>query len=213
MDRSQTEKVNIFSPELVWALVLFILRKGGKNVILIEESNIERKTPMRRFLKFFARLFVLLLGLSLCISPLEGFAAYDFEYEQAVGNPLKGFMPFYKQGGAADSVPYSMEWFYVPLSALMSDSGEYTIREGLEPYLEEISARGNQAVFRVYLDYPGSGIGEKAVPQFIWDMGIKKSTMTNTAEAGAPTIRTAGSLISSAILCASWHANTTATAA
>ena len=35
---------------------------------------------MRRFLKFFARLFVLLLGLSLCISPLEGFAAYDFEY-------------------------------------------------------------------------------------------------------------------------------------
>lgn len=174
MDCSQTEKVNIFSPELIWAPVLFILRKGGKNVILIEESNIERKTPMRRFLKFFARLFVLLLGLSLCISPLEGFAAYDFEYEQAVGNPLKGFMPFYKQGGAADSVPYSMEWFYVPLSALMSDSGEYTIREGIEPYLEEISARGNQAVFRVYLDYPGSSIGEKAVPQFIWDMGIKK---------------------------------------
>ena len=129
---------------------------------------------MRRFLKFFARLSALLLGLSLCISPLEGFAAYDFEYEQAVGNPLKGFMPFYKQGGADNSVPYSMEWFYVPLSALMSDSGEYTIREGLEPYLEEISARGNQAVFRVYLDYPGSGIGEKAVPQFIWDMGIKK---------------------------------------
>ena len=129
---------------------------------------------MRRFLKFFARLSALLLGLSLCISPLKGFAAYDFEYEQAVGNPLKGFMPFYKQGGAADSVPYSMEWFYIPLSALMSDSGEYTIREGLEPYLEEISARGNQAVFRVYLDYPGSGIGEKAVPQFIWDMGIKK---------------------------------------
>jgi hypothetical protein len=44
MDRSQTEKVNIFSPELVWAPGLFILRKGEKNVILIEESNIERKT-------------------------------------------------------------------------------------------------------------------------------------------------------------------------
>ena len=119
----------LLSPELVWAPVFFVLRKGGKNVILIEESNIERKTPMRRFLKFFARLFVLLLGLSLCISPLGGFAAYNLEYEQAVGNPLKGFMPFYKQGGADNSVPYSMEWFYVPLSALMSDSGEYTIRE------------------------------------------------------------------------------------
>ena len=55
MDRSQTEKVNIFSPELVWAPVLFILRKGGKNVILIEESNIERKPPMRRFLTLSAK--------------------------------------------------------------------------------------------------------------------------------------------------------------
>ena len=118
----------LLSPELIWAPVLFILRKGGKNVILIEESNIERKTTMRRFLKFFARLFVLLLGLSLCISPLEGFAAYNLEYEQAVGNPLKGFMPFYSPDGADDSVPYSMEWFYIPLSALISDSGEYTVR-------------------------------------------------------------------------------------
>lgn len=129
---------------------------------------------MRRFLKFFARLSALLLGLSLCLSPLRGFAAYNFEYERAVGNPLKGFMPFYSPDGADDSVPYSMEWFYIPLSALISDSGEYTVREGLEPYLEAISARGNQAVFRVYLDYPGSDIGEKAVPRFIWDMGIKK---------------------------------------
>lgn len=132
---------------------------------------------MRRFLKFFARLSALLLGLSLCISPLRGFAAYNFEYERTVGNPLKGFMPFYSPDGADDSVPYSMEWFYIPLSALISDSGEYTVREGLEPYLEAISARGNQAVFRVYLDYPGSDIGEKAVPQFIWDMGIKKRAL------------------------------------
>ena len=34
----------LLSPELVWAPVLFILRKGEKNVILIEESNIERRT-------------------------------------------------------------------------------------------------------------------------------------------------------------------------
>ena len=34
----------LLSPELVWAPGLFILRKGEKNVILIEESNIERKT-------------------------------------------------------------------------------------------------------------------------------------------------------------------------
>lgn len=34
----------LLSPELVWAPVLFILRKGEKNVIPIEESDIERKT-------------------------------------------------------------------------------------------------------------------------------------------------------------------------
>ena len=67
-----------------------------------------------------------------------------------------------------------MEWFYVPLSALISDGGEYTIREGLEPYLEEISARGNQAVFRVYLDYPGSGIGEKSRAAVHLGYGYKK---------------------------------------
>ena len=99
---------------------------------------------MRRFLKFFARLSALLLGLSLCISPLRGFAAYNFEYEQAVGNPLKGFMPFYKQGGATDSVPYSMEWFYVPLSALMSARGLSRIlkryrRAGIRRFSESIS--------------------------------------------------------------------------
>ena len=69
---------------------------------------------MRRFLKFFARLSALLLGLSLCISPLGGFAAYDFEYEQAVGNPLKGFMPFYKQGGAADGLRAGGEDYLPP---------------------------------------------------------------------------------------------------
>ena len=50
---------------------------------------------MRRFLKFFARLSALLLGLSLCISPLKGFAVYNFEYERKVVIPLKGFLPFY----------------------------------------------------------------------------------------------------------------------
>ena len=79
-----------------------------------------------------------MLGLSLCISPLRGFAAYNFEYERALGNPLKGFMPFYSPDGADDSVPYSMEWFYIPLSALISDSGEYT------------SARGSSRISRRY---------------------------------------------------------------
>lgn len=87
---------------------------------------------------------------------------------------MKGFMPFYSEGGVDSAVEHSMEWFYIPLSALVTDDGEYRIAEGLEPYLDDISSRGNQAVFRVYLDYPADKLGDKAVPQFIWDMGVKK---------------------------------------
>lgn len=129
---------------------------------------------MKFLLKILARLNIIILAVVMLFGNYPGFTASEIKYETAYGNPMKGFIPFYSENGADDSVPYSMEWFYVPLSALVDDNGEYKIREGLEPYLESISSRGHQAVFRVYLDYPSSEIGEKAVPQFIWDMGVKK---------------------------------------
>lgn len=129
---------------------------------------------MKFLLKILARLNIIILAVVMLFGNYPGFTASEIKYETAYGNPMKGFIPFYSENGADDSVPYSMEWFYVPLSALVDDKGEYKIRKGLEPYLESISSRGHQAVFRVYLDYPSSEIGEKAVPQFIWDMGVKK---------------------------------------
>lgn len=134
----------------------------------------KKEEVMKFLLKILIRLNVLILAVVMLFGNYPGFTATEIEYETAYGNPMKGFIPFYSEDGADESVPYSMEWFYVPMSALVDDSGEYKIREGLEPYLEKISSRGHQAVFRIFLDYPNAEIGEKAVPQFIWDMGVKK---------------------------------------
>ncbi|MFY0575767.1 hypothetical protein ACN28S_16665 [Cystobacter fuscus] len=72
-------------------------------------------------------------------------------------NPLKGFMPF---GAATNNVPYSMEWYYLPLNSLMtggnSSSGSYSYNwAGLDSAMAAAASRGNQIVFRIYLDYPG----------------------------------------------------------
>lgn len=98
------------------------------------------------------------------------------EYASApADNPLKGFMPFYDAYGSAhqpiaNDFPHSMEWFYVPLRNLMNGPDSFTFDTGLEPQLNSIAARGHQAVFRVYLDYPGRQSG---IPQFLRDDGLK----------------------------------------
>jgi hypothetical protein len=98
------------------------------------------------------------------------------EYASApADNPLKGFMPFYNAYGSvntpiANTFPHSMEWFYVPLKNLMIGPDSFTFETGLEPQLISIASRGHQAVFRVYLDYPGRPSG---IPDFLLDSGLK----------------------------------------
>ena len=85
-------------------------------------------------------------------------------------NPLKGFVPY-------DSIsekqranfPHSLEWFYLPLAELMPAAKTFDWAP-LEKHLTAIAARGHQAVFRVYLDYPGHAPG---TPKFLIDAGVK----------------------------------------
>src|SRR5258708_2777818 len=90
-------------------------------------------------------------------------------------NPLKGFMPFYDAYGSmnapiANDFPHSMEYFYIPLRDLMSGPYSFTFETGMEPQLQSIASRGDQAVLRVYLDYPTRTSG---IPQFLLDGGLK----------------------------------------
>ncbi len=138
---------------------------------------------MKIFSKILLKLSLIVLTVGMIFLFPSNFTAVELEYETAHGNPMKGFVPYYSEEGMSSSVPYSMEWFYVPLGELVKQDGTYQIREGMEPYLCNIAKRGHQAVFRVYLDYPEKDSG---VPDFIWDMGVKKYTYSENGGGVSP---------------------------
>jgi hypothetical protein len=93
-------------------------------------------------------------------SPADHPQVFPVSYQAAPpDNPLKGFMPY--QGSYA--FPHSLEWFYLPLKALQTDYDAFDWSP-LDSRLATIAARGHQAIFRVYLDYPDSDDG---VPSFL----------------------------------------------
>ncbi|MBP5198615.1 MAG: hypothetical protein J6033_06125 [Lachnospiraceae bacterium] len=86
--------------------------------------------------------------------------------ESKSGNPLKGLIPF--QGSTTD-FPHSMDWFYIPVSAVQVANNIFDWN-ALEEKLNESAEQGHQAVLRFYYDYPGETIG---VPQFLIDGGLE----------------------------------------
>ncbi|AGZ41276.1 DUF4832 domain-containing protein [Actinoplanes friuliensis] len=80
-------------------------------------------------------------------------------------NPLKGFLPF---AGDYETFPHSMEWFYLPLSDVMTGPRKFDW-DAFDSQLDAIAARGHQSVFRFYLDYPGRPSG---IPQYLLDEGL-----------------------------------------
>jgi hypothetical protein len=67
-------------------------------------------------------------------------------------NPLKGLVPYAGEG--RDGFPHSLEFDYLPLSALVTgpDVPDWT---RLDRLLDGIAGRGRQAVLRIFLEYPG----------------------------------------------------------
>ncbi len=91
-------------------------------------------------------------------------------------NPLKGLVPY--AGMAGDTFPHSMEFDYVPLSDLMKGAETFDWQP-LETLLRGIASRGNQAILRVWLEYPGRKSG---MPKFLRDQGVKVTQWTNDSE-------------------------------
>ena len=83
-----------------------------------------------------------------------------------IDNPLKGLVPYKGQG---DRFLHSMEFNYIPLSALMKGYGQYDWAS-LESLLNEVSTRRCQTVFRVFIEYPGVS---NAIPEFLVTGGLK----------------------------------------
>ena len=104
-------------------------------------------------------------------------AAGPLDYAPAPpDNPLKGFVPY---AGQAREFPHSLEFNYLPVSAVMRGRDTYDWQP-LERLLTVVASRGCQTVFRFYLEYPNKRTG---VPQFLLEAGLRIHT-TNLVEGG-----------------------------
>jgi len=110
---------------------------------------------------------------SVADEPLEYVAA-------AIDNPLKGLVPY--SGDNREKFPHSMEFRYVPLGELMSGMNTFNW-EPLEKLLNDVASRGHQAVFRVWMVYPGKDGG---IPAFLMEEGLKVTTWLNDNTAPSP---------------------------
>jgi hypothetical protein len=95
-------------------------------------------------------------------------------------NPLKGLVPYAKP--TPGRFPHSMEFNYLPLSALNIGPQQYDWT-AMETLLNDIASRGNMAVVRIYLEYPGK---KNSIPQYLIDAGLKTETYENTNTAPFP---------------------------
>ena len=106
-----------------------------------------------------------------CAAPV----CHELAYAPApVDNPLKGLVPY--AGDVRERFPHSMEFSYLPLSALVIGPEAYDWQP-LEKLLNEVAARGHQTVFRVYLEYPGR---TNSIPAFLIQGGLKVHSYWNS---------------------------------
>ncbi|MCO8124073.1 DUF4832 domain-containing protein [Stieleria sp. TO1_6] len=103
-----------------------------------------------------------------------------------VDNPLKGLVPY--AAPEPGRFPHSMEFSYLPLSDLMVGKDQFDWQP-MESLLDKIASRGNQAVVRIYMEYPGH---DEGIPEFLETQGMKVHQYTNTNTAPFPpkTVRT-----------------------
>ncbi len=91
-------------------------------------------------------------------------------------NPLKGLVPYSKP--EEGRFPHSLEFEYLRFSDLMTGARSFDWQP-LEKLLDGIASRGNQSVFRVWIEYPGQKSG---LPQFLRDLGVKVTDWHNKEE-------------------------------
>ena len=110
--------------------------------------------------------------------------AEDFQYVPGpADNPLKGLVPYARP--VAGRFPHSMEFGYLPLSDLMLGEDAFDWQP-LEKMLNDIASRRHQAVFRIWMEYPGRADG---IPGFLEKRGLKVTDWLNTNTAPFPAKR------------------------
>jgi len=120
-----------------------------------------------------ARLFLTMVVAFCALTAMAGTNVYWLgRASSPTNNPLKGFMPY---AGNYTTFPYSLEWSYLPLRGLMNGPTNFNW-SSLETVLNNAANRGHQAVFRIYIDYPGKPSG---IPQYLLDAGLATHSYTD----------------------------------
>lgn len=109
-----------------------------------------------------------LLPLLLLAGPLVAADRAELKHAPAaVDNPLRGLVPY--QGDVRDKFPHSLEFNYLPYSALVKGYHQFDWKP-LDTLLDDVAGRGHQAVLRVFLEYPNEKGG---IPEFLVTDGLK----------------------------------------
>jgi len=87
--------------------------------------------------------------------------------DSPVDNPMKGLVPY--AGQSAQRFPHSLEFDYLPMSKLLTGPGQYNWKL-IDDKLVAISGRSCQAVFRIWLEFPGQPSG---LPDYLVKAGVK----------------------------------------
>ena len=91
-------------------------------------------------------------------------------------NPLKGLVPYANPDPGG--FPHSLEFDYLRFADLMPGPQAFDWRP-LEQLLGGVANRGNQAIIRVWLEYPGKDSG---LPAFLREAGVKVTSWENSSE-------------------------------
>lgn len=124
-----------------------------------------------RLVAFTLAAVLLIAVLSSCNTTTYTITPNKFEYKSAsVPNPMKGFACFYQK----PNDDTSLEYIGLKFSDIYSiENGEGRLNsEFLDPILKDIAGRGNNAIIRVYMLYPGYNNDDKNglfIPEELYD--------------------------------------------
>ena len=112
------------------------------------------RTKITRSVSLITAMFVLIAALCSCDVTNYVITPNGFEYRPAsVPNPMKGFVCLYQKINDDTSLEYIGLRFS---DIYIMENGEGRLnRDYLDPMLKEVAGRGNNAVIRVYMLYPG----------------------------------------------------------
>ncbi|MEL7497286.1 MAG: hypothetical protein AAFN77_06715 [Planctomycetota bacterium] len=129
-------------------------------------------------IQFFSVALALVPLVTVAQQPAKTFSLQPAD--SPVDNPLKGLVPY--ANPTAGRFPHSLEFSYLGLGKIVVGERRYDWKP-VESILDDIASRGNQAVMRIYMEYPKK---EDGIPAYLIQSGVKVEKWLNKNTAPLP---------------------------